>query len=244
METIAASGLAAHRDGAFGAPDSPFVARSVPAVAPIGLGVLDARGAPVRGGNAVVELRIDTADGSRVVDLLPGVFPSGFTEVLRYTCSERCDVGHDTAAPKTLTTCAMTWETGWSTFVRWRNFTTNPDGSLAFPGGWFIAGTFVFTYGGTRASDGGTDTLAKRYAATNWYAARDYAAFPPDRPAPNGSRAGSFAPWDVRSEPAPAWLADFAPYLARGASAPVAAEKLRCDAVQRQGASGGFYANG
>jgi prepilin-type N-terminal cleavage/methylation domain-containing protein len=244
VSTIAPGQLAAHEDPYLAQGDSAFVAAGVPATSPIPVGVADAGGAPVRGGNAVVELRLDTDDGSRVVDLLPGVFPSGFTEVLRYTCSERCDVGHDTAAPKTLTSCTLTWQPGWSTFVRWNDYTTNADGSLAFPGGWFIAGTFTFTYGGTRASDGGTDTLAKPYAATNWDAARDYAAFPPDRPAPDGSRAGSFAPWDVRTESPAAWLADFAPYLAAGESAPLAAEQQRCDAVQAQGASGGFYANG
>jgi len=244
VQTVAADALAAHRDAYAGEADSPFVAASVPATAPVALGVLDAGGAPVRGGNTLVELRIGTTDGSRVVDLLPGVFPSGFTEVLRYTCNERCDVGHDTAAPKTLTACAVSWQPGWSTFVRWNDFATNPDGSLAFPGGWFIGGTFTFTYQGTRASDGGTDSLAKTYPATNWDEARDYGTFPPDRAAPDGSSTGSFAPWDVRSESAAAWLADFAPYLARGASAPLAAEMQRCDAVQRDGASGGFYANG
>jgi prepilin-type N-terminal cleavage/methylation domain-containing protein len=241
---IAPDALAAHRDAYLALGDSPFVGASVPATPPIALGVLDAGGAPVRGGNTVVELRLDTDDGSRVADLLPGAFPNGFTEVLRYTCSERCDVGHDTAAPKTLTSCALAWQPGWSTYVRWNDFATNPDGTLAFPGGWFIAGTFVFTYAGTRASDGGTDTLAKPYAATNWDAARDYAAFPPDRVAPDGSRAGSFAPWDVRSEAPAAWLAEFMPYLAAGESAPLAAEQQHCDAVQAQGASGGFYANG
>ncbi|MDP9105562.1 MAG: prepilin-type N-terminal cleavage/methylation domain-containing protein, partial [Candidatus Eremiobacteraeota bacterium] len=188
VATIAPDALAAHRDGYLALGDSPFVGASVPATAPVALGVLDAGGAPVRGGNAVVELRLDTGDGSRVVDLLPGVFPNGFTEVLRYTCSERCDVGHDTAAPKTLTSCVLAWQPGWSTFVRWNDFATNPDGTLVFPGGWFIAGTFVFTYAGTRASDGGTDTLAKPYAATNWDTTRDYAAFPPDRAAADGSR--------------------------------------------------------
>jgi hypothetical protein len=172
------------------------------------------------------------------------VFPSGFVEVLRYSCSERCDVGHDTAGPKTLTACAVSWQPSWSTFVRWNDATTNPDGSLTFPGGWFIGGTFVFTYSGTRASDGGTDTLAKPYAATNWDAARDYPAFPPDRAAADGSTAGSFAPWDVRSEPAPAWLTDFAPYVASAERTPIEAERQRCDAVQQQGAGGGFYANG
>ena len=244
VSTVAPGELAAHRDVYLGQGDSPFVAPGVPATAAVPVGVLDASGAPVFGGNTVVELRVDTGDGSRVVDLLPGVFPNGFTEVLRYTCSERCDVGHDTAAPKTLTRCALAWQPGWSTYVRWSDYATNPDGSLTFPDGWFIAGTFVFTYSGTRASDGGTDTLAKPYVATNWDAARDYAAFPPDRAAADGSRAGSFAPWDVRAEAPAAWLADFAPYLAAGESAPLATEQQRCDAVQAQGTSGGFYANG
>jgi prepilin-type N-terminal cleavage/methylation domain-containing protein len=244
VNAIAVDALSAHQDAYLAQGDSPFVAANVPATEAIPLGVMDANGAPVRGGNTVVELRLDTDDGSRVVDLLPGVFPNGFTEVLRYTCSERCDVGHDGAAPKTLTSCALTWQPGWSTFVRWNDATPNPDGSLAFPGGWFIAGTFVFTYAGTRASDGGTDTFAKPFVATNWDAARDYAAFPPDRKAPDGSSAGSFAPWDVRAEAPAAWLADFTPYLAAGESAPLAAERQRCDAVQAQGTNDGFYANG
>ena len=244
VATIPASTLAAHQDPYLQSADSAFVAPSVPAVAPVPLGVADASGSPVQGGNAVVEMRIDAAAGSRVVDLLPGTFPGGFTEVLRYTCSERCDVGHDTAGAKTLTSCALAWQPGWSTFVRWGDYTTNADGSLTFPGGWFIAGTFVFTYGGTRASDGGTDTLAKPYAVSNWDVARDYAAFPPDRPAADGSLAGSFAPWDVRTEAPASWLDDLMPYLAHGQAAPLAAERQRCDAVQQQGANGGFYANG
>ena len=244
VTTIAPAQLASHQDADLASNDVPFVASGVPAVAPVPLGVLDARGAPVSGGNTIVELRVDAAAGSRVVDLLPGVFANGFTDVLRYTCSERCDVGHDTAAPKTLTSCAMTWQPGWSEYVRWNDYVTNPDGTLTFPGGWFIAGTFAFTYAGTRAADGGTDTLVHPYVATNWDASRDYASFPPDRPAADGSRAGSFAPWDVPNTAPRAWLAQFAPYLAAGEYAPIAAEQQRCDAVQQQGANGGFYANG
>jgi hypothetical protein len=244
VTTVLADRLASHQDAYLQQADSPFVAASVPSTAPVPLGVLDASGAQIGGGNTIAELRVDTAAGSRVVDLLPGVFPSGFTEVLRYTCSERCDVGHDTAAPKTLTACSVSWQPGWSEFVRWNDASVNPDGSLSFPGGWFIAGTFSFNYSGTRASDGGTDALAKSYPATNWDASRDYAVFPPDRRAADGSTAGSFAPWDVRAEAAPAWLLDFAPYLAGGESAPIAAEQQRCDAVQQQGAAGGFYTNG
>jgi prepilin-type N-terminal cleavage/methylation domain-containing protein len=244
IATIAPAQLAAHTDAYLGEADSAFVAGGVPATAPVALGVLDAVGTAIAGGNTVVEVRIDTADGSRVADLLPGVFPNGFTEVLRYTCTERCDVGHDTAAPKTLTACAMTWMPAWSAYVLWNDYAVNPDGTLTFPGGWFIAGTFAFTYTGTRASDGGTDTLVKPYVASNWDAARDYTAFPPDRRAPDGSSAGSFAPWDVRAEAPAAWLTDFAPYLAAGELAAIAAERQRCDAVQQQGQGGGFYANG
>jgi hypothetical protein len=241
---VAADTLRTHQDVYSADGDSAFVAANVPATSPQPLGVLDASGTPVRGGNAVVELRLDTGDGSRVIDLLPGVFPNGFTEVLRYTCSERCDVGHDSNAPKTLTACTIGWQPGWSTYVRWSDYTTNADGSLSFPAGWFIAGAFVFTYSGTRTSDGGTDSLVKSYLATNWDTRRDYAAFPPDRLAADGSSAGSFAPWDVRSEAPAAWFADLAPYLAAGGRAPIAAEQRRCDAVQQQGASGGFYPNG
>jgi hypothetical protein len=236
--------LAAHRDPYLQQNDSAFVAASVPATAPIPVGVADASGNALGGGNTLVEVRIDTADGSRVVGLLPGVFPNGYTQVLRYTCSERCDVGHDTAAPKTLTSCALGWNTAWSEYVTWNDFAVNPDGSLRAPGGWFIAGEFTFTYSGTRASDGGTDTLVKRVVGTNWDAARDYAAYPPDRAAADGTNAGSFAPWDVRVEPAAAWYADFAPYVAAGGRAALGAEKTRCDAVQQQGAANGFYANG
>jgi prepilin-type N-terminal cleavage/methylation domain-containing protein len=243
LATIPAAALAAHRDAYLDGGDSPFVAPSVPATEPVPLGVLDATGSDVRGGNAIVEVRIETGAGSRVVDLLPGVFPSGFTEVLRYTCSERCDVGHDAAGPKTLTSCTMTWQTGWSRYVRWHDYTANPDGSLTFPGGWFVAGTFAFAYAGTR-TDGGADTFVQQVAVTNWDAARDYAAAPPDRPAPDGTRAGSFAPWGVRDEPPAAWFADIGPYLARGQRATIATEQRRCDAVQRDGSNGGFYANG
>ncbi|HEY0613583.1 MAG TPA: prepilin-type N-terminal cleavage/methylation domain-containing protein, partial [Candidatus Elarobacter sp.] len=244
VSTVSPGALASHVDPYLGANDSPFVAAGVPSTAPVALGVRDVSGAAVQGGNTLVELRLETAEASRAVDLLPGVFPGGFTEVLRYTCSERCDVGHDAGGAKTLNACALSWQPGWSAFTTWNDYATDPDGSLPFPGGWFIGGTFVFTYSGTRASDGATDTFTKPYAATNWDAARDYAAFPPDRRAPDGSYAGSFAPWDVRSEAPAAWLADFLPYLARGEAGPIAGEQQRCDAVQRDGAANGFYANG
>jgi prepilin-type N-terminal cleavage/methylation domain-containing protein len=229
------AGLAAHVDPYTGAADSPFVAASVPPTAPIPLGVLDAAGNELAGGNTIVELRLDTTAGSRVVDLLPGVFPNGFTEVLRYTCSARCDVGHDTAAPKTLTACAISWQTAWSQFVA---------GTAAAPaGGWFFAGTFSFVYSGTR-TDGGVDTLTQADAASNWDPARNYTAYPPSGPAPDGTLAGTLAPWNGRSESGTAWYADAAPYVASGQRASLASDEARCDAVQQAGAGGEFYANG
>lgn len=226
--------LSAHQDPYLGVNDTPFVAASVPPTAPIPVGVLDALSQPVLGGNTVVETQLENAAGARVFDLLPGVFPNGFTEVLRYTCSERCDVGHDGPSAKTLTACAMTWQTQWSRYV--------PAGT-AGPGGWFLAGTFNFGYAGNRA-DGGSDSMAQVDAASNWDPARNYAAFPPGGPAPDGSEAGSLTPWDVRAEAPAAWLADVGPYLAPGQQTALAVDKQRCDAVQQAGASGSFYANG
>jgi len=241
---IAPSALVAHVDAYLGSADSGFVAASVPPTAPIPVGVQDASGNPVAGGNTVLELRLDTADASRVLDLVAGVVPSGFTEILQYTCSARCNVGHDTGAAKTLTACALSWQQGWSEYVVWNDPTANPDGSLTYPGGWFIAGAFVFTYSGTRASDGGTDTLVKTDTATNWDATRNYVTDPPNLPTPAGTLAGSFAPWDVIAEAPAAWLNDFGPYLAAGEAATIDAEQATCSAVQAQGSSDGFYTNG
>jgi hypothetical protein len=241
---IAPNALVTHVDAYLGSADSGFVAASVPPTAPIPVGVQDANGNPVLGGNTVLEVRLDTADASRVLDLVAGVVPSGFTEVLQYTCSARCDVGHDTGAAKTLTACALSWQPGWSEYVVWNDPSVNPDGSLTYPGGWFIAGAFVFTYSGMRAADGGTDTLVKTDAATNWDSTRNYTTDPPNLPTPAGTLAGSFAPWNVIAEAPAAWLNDFGPYLAAGEAAAIDAEQTTCSAVQAQGSSDGFYTNG
>ena len=230
LTTTAPNALASHADPVLGTADSTFIAATVPATAPVPLGVLDASGAPVAGGNALVEAVIATSAASFAIDLVPGTPANGFTEVLRYTCTARCDVGHDTAAPKTLTSCAASWQTAWST--------------MQPPSGWFIGGTFTFTYAGTRAGDGGTDTLAKPYAASNWDPSRDYVAYPPNGPAADGSETGSVAPWNAIAEDANAWFGAFAPYVAANQRAAIAAEQARCASVNAQGTSGGFYANG
>jgi prepilin-type N-terminal cleavage/methylation domain-containing protein len=224
--------LAAHQDPYLQQSDSPFVAASVPPTAPIPLGVLDARGNPLAGGNTILDVQLANTASARSVELLAGVFPNGYTEVLRYTCSERCDVGHDSPTPKTLTTCGMTWQTQWSQQV-----------GAGAATGWFVGGTFSFTYSGVRA-DGGTDTLTRVDAASNWDPSRNYTAFPPGGPAADGSEAGSLTPWNVRAEAPGAWYADFAPYVATAQGPVLATDKHRCDAVQQAGAAGAFYANG
>jgi prepilin-type N-terminal cleavage/methylation domain-containing protein len=224
--------LAAHLDPYLQQNDSPFVAASVPPTAPISLGVLDARGNPLGGGNTILDVQLANTAGVRSVELLPGVFPNGYTEVLRYVCSERCDVGHDSPTPKTLTACVMTWQTQWSQRV-----------NAGAATGWFVGGTFSFNYSGVRA-DGGTDTFTQVDAASNWDPSRNYTAFPPAGPAANGSEAGTLTPWDVRVEAPGAWYTDFAPYIAAAQGPLLAADKHRCDVVQQAGAAGAFYANG
>ncbi|MBV9440553.1 MAG: hypothetical protein JOZ24_11220, partial [Candidatus Eremiobacteraeota bacterium] len=93
VQSILPQNVAAHADPYLAVPDSPYVGASVPAVAPAALPLRDARGAALTGGNVLIEARFDTDAGSRVVDLLPGTLPTGFSEELHYTCSERCDVG-------------------------------------------------------------------------------------------------------------------------------------------------------
>ncbi len=82
------------------------------------------------------------------------------------------------------------------------------------------------------------------YAASNWDPSRNYVAYPPNGPAADGSQSGSFAPSNAGTQDANAWYAAFAPFLAAGEGASIATEFARCGAVNAQGASGGFYANG
>lgn len=238
---LVASALATHADPYLGGRDSPFVG---PAVANVGvpLGVQGAS-APLAGGNALVELRLATDDGARVVDLGPGVFPTGYTLALTYACDDRCTVGHDGATPKTITACALTgWQPGWS---RIAGYVPVPrgDGSgiVDLVPTYWIAGWFVFTYSGL-APDGSADAIAHFVLATN------------DGQTPADATHGAPAPFDAApaigapGDPLAAWYARFAPYVddagpydgdAAGLAG-LARETRRCGNVDAEGRGGGF----
>ena len=59
--------LAAHQDPYLQQSDSPFVAASVPPTAPIPLGVLDARGNPLAGGNTILDVQLANTASARSV---------------------------------------------------------------------------------------------------------------------------------------------------------------------------------
>ena len=222
----AATSLAAHTDAYTGQPDSPFVAPTVPQTQAIALSVLSADGAtPVLGGNTLVEVLVETDDASRVLDLVPGVVPSGYTQVLRYTCDARCGVGHAGTAPQTLTTCAVTWQLGWRYAYQ---VYPAPGAAVLTPAtlGYFYAGWFTFTYGDDKY--GQPDALVKIYAASNDDPARDYAAAPPVVAPQPGDLTAQAAP----DTDAAAWYGAFAPYVAAAYAAPLAREFQTCSALR------------
>lgn len=226
FSAAAAPALAAHTDSYTGQPDSAFVAPSVPQTAPVDLGVLAADGVtPVRGGNTLIDVLAETDDASRVVDLVPGTVPSGYTQVLRYTCDARCGVGHAGTAPQTLTTCAVTWQLGWRYAYA---VYPAPGAAVLSPQtlGYFYAGWFTFTYGDDKY--GQPDALVKVYAASNDDPARDYSAVPPVvAPQP-----GDLIAQDAPDAAAAAWYAAFAPYVATAYAAPLSREFQTCSALQ------------
>lgn len=221
-----ATTLAAHADAYTGQPDSAFVAPGAPQTPPFDLGVLSADGAtPVRGGNTLVEVLAETDDAARVVDLVPGAVPSGYTQVLRYTCDARCGVGHAGTAPQTLTTCAVTWQLGWRYAYQ---VYPAPGAAVLAPStlGYFYAGWFTFTYGDDKY--GQPDALVKVYAASNYDPARDYGAVPPVvAPQP-----GDLTAQDTPDAIAATWYGAFAPYVAASYGAPLAREFQTCSALQ------------
>lgn len=221
-----AAQLAAHVDPYTGQPDSPFIAPTVPQTPSFDLGVYAADGTThVKGGNTLVELRVETDDAARVVDLVAGTVPSGYTEVLQYTCDARCGVGHAGGVPQTLTTCAVTWRLGW----RYDDQVYPPAGApVLTPAtlGYFYAGWFTFTYSDDKY--GQPDRLVKTLVASNYDPARDYRADPPVVAALPGDLTAQSAP-DAASD---AWYANFAPYIAAAYAAPLAREFQTCTALR------------
>jgi type II secretory pathway pseudopilin PulG len=242
--TVTAASLTTHADPYLGGVtrDSPFAGPTV-ADASVSLGVRDAVGAPVSGGNALVEVRIANDDVARLVDLVVGVFPTGYTLQLVYSCDDRCTVGHDTGAPKTITSCTMTaWQEAWSRVASYTPVLRS-DGSGIYdlvPSYW-VAGYFVFTYSGT-ARNGANDTIAHVVLATN------------DGQSPPDGTHGTAAPFDASpSVGSPgatlsAWYNRFLPYVDdagpyNGSSSGVAGlqqEAQRCANVDAEGRAGGY----
>lgn len=244
-QRIAASSLPLHVDPVLGAgnADSPFAGSKV-ADAAVGLGYDDASGKELAGGNGLVEVGLANDDAARTLDLLPGVFPTGYTVQLTYTCDDRCTVGHDTNAPKTLTACVMTgWQLAWSSPASYVNKPRNDGSGIidVVPATWWIAGSFVFTYSGT-APDGSVDQLTHVIAATNV-----------GQPAPDGNH-GAPAPFDgsptiaAAGSSLSAWYGRFGPYVADAGTydgpgsgtTGLQQEMQRCGNVNAEGLSGGY----
>lgn len=207
--------------------DAPFVTTGLSATV-IALGVRDASGTAIGGGNAPVELSVATNDAARTVDLVAGVFPSGWTHELAYTCTQRCDVPHPSAAAQRLNRCALAgfWYDP-STYPLAATFTYDgPDASGLYTRrttGWYWAGYFIYHY-----ADAGTSGDAY----DDWVPIATFDSA--------GRNAVPYATPDA--DPA-AWLARLAPYLSTGSSAAIATAAARCADVEQTGVAGGFYAN-
>ncbi len=162
---VKASTLSTHTDPYNGTLDSPFVGGSV-TDGLVSLGVASASGQPLQGGNAFVELQIANDDAARVVDLVPGVFPTGYLLKLAYTCDDRCTVGHDTNAPKTITSCALTsWQLYDSKIAyigNWTPSSSSPPTDVGTTYYW-VEGYFDFHYSGPTG-----DTIDHVVLATNY----------------------------------------------------------------------------
>ena len=237
VSRVAAPQLAAHADPYDGAADGGFITGALDDDA-VPVGVLDAGGAPVHGGNALVEVRLDTGDASRAVDLVAGVAPGGFTTVLSYTCTARCAVGHGAANAQTLTNCNAVWQTasGWPVAVYGPGYYLNsgeyvPQGPLW---GYAWDGFFVVTY--YDSLFGRPDRLTRTYEVTNWppggWSGGGHLAYPSF---PAGLNAGALA--DART-----WLNDIAYDLLPGQSAPVQSELSTCAALSSTAQTQGINA--
>ena len=165
---VAAPQLAAHADPYSGVADGGFVTGTLDDDK-VPIGVDDASGAGVQGGNAVVEVRIDTADASRAVDLAAGIAPGGFTTVLAYTCNARCAVGHGSTGAQTITTCTATWTTLWNPPVAIYGGPYSSGGVFYLQGpllGYAWDGLFTFTY--YDGAYGTGNSVQRTYEVTNW----------------------------------------------------------------------------
>ncbi len=235
LQRVDPAGLAAHADPYLGGPDSPFLT-VVPPDPRVPLGLNDAAGNPIRGGNTLTELRLDTADGSRVVDLVPGVFPSGFTALLGYACSARCLVGHDTGAPKTLTACDVSWSTDPSRYpqlVQAYAYDGATGSYVLQPQGYAWAALFRFRYYDPRPVPPGSGDELDHYVEL-------------DNLGGGGTLTPLGPPYDSSAGlPDPqAWYGALQPSLGAAARQAFASENAVCAGVNAQRTGPGYYENG
>ena len=229
------SALAAHADPYLAQPDSPF-AQAVPPDPRVPLGMRDANGDPIAGGNTLTELRLDTADGSRAVELVPGVVPSGFTAVLTYACNARCQVGHDTNAPKTLTQCDVSWSTDPARFpqpVQAYAYDAVTGAYALTTRGYDWAVLFRFRYFDPRPVPPGTGDELSRYVVSDTFDG-------------GGTPAPAAPPFDGGAglADAQAWYAALAPSLSPAMRKAFADENAICAGVNDQRTGAGYYDNG
>jgi prepilin-type N-terminal cleavage/methylation domain-containing protein len=227
--------LAAHADPYLGQPDGAF-AKAVPPDPRVPLGMRDADGNAISGGNTLTEVRLDTGDGSRAVELVPGVFPSGFTAALTYTCNARCQVGHDTGAPKTLTACDVSWSTDPARFpqpVQAYVYDATTGTYVLTTRGYDWAVLFRFRYYDQRPVPPGTGDELSRYVVSDTF---DGGGTPAPAAPPFDSSAGL--------PDANAWYAALAPSLSPAMRAAFDAENAICTGVNAQRTGPGYYDNG
>jgi prepilin-type N-terminal cleavage/methylation domain-containing protein len=227
--------LAAHVDPYSAQPDGAF-AKAVPPDPRVPLGLRDANGSPIAGGNTLTELRLDTADGSRAVELVPGVFPSGFTAALTFACDARCQVGHDTGAPKTLTQCDVSWSTDPARFpqpVQTYVLDAATGAYVLTTRGYDWAVLFRFRYHDPRPVPPGTGDELSRYVVSDTFDG-------------GGAPAPAAPPFDTSAglADASAWYAALAPSLSPAMRQAFDAENAICAGVNADRTGPGYYDNG
>jgi len=90
VTAIAASALPAHVDPVSGTADGGIFRGGIPSVA-VSSHAQDYDGTMIATGNGIVELIIDADPAEATVDLVAGNRPNGYTDVLTYTCGDRCE---------------------------------------------------------------------------------------------------------------------------------------------------------
>lgn len=93
VTSIAASQLPAHLDPVAGTPDGGLLIGAGITPVAVDAHAVDAAGAAIATGNALVEVTIDADPIVSTVDLLAGNRPSAYTQLLTYACSGRCAAG-------------------------------------------------------------------------------------------------------------------------------------------------------